>query len=407
MLAFNEIYKAAATGAGAEFVDIWDGFVDEDGGYVANGPDLNGQPARLRAADGINLARPGKRKLAFYAEKPLGKLLGDAVTAPAPADPIADRRHETTPFGPMIAPLAEEAEVVIGASDLGPIDPGRPISLRSPALDGGAELLGLVAEPRHDARTPGEKLTIEGIAAAAPAGRADDFSWNPQGQTEFAAAIAPARPTTGKTPPPVLLSALAGPDTPAAPPATLETPEETVPPLPMVPGELTEATEPEGRRTAAGDRACADAVPQDDLAAVGKGRVTLEPGANATTGPPNRASPAAAPGNRTVLRPHGRGRADDPARARDRSSTCHHRDLDCRPAGAERGCGTADDAADRRKDRRAQRAAEARQGCRTACRRRRRRPSGRRRARAPWHRPPLPHRPPCHRTAPSPRSRSA
>ena len=295
MLAFNEIYKAAATGAGAEFVDIWDGFVDEDGGYVANGPDLNGQPARLRAADGINLARPGKRKLAFYAEKPLGKLLGDAVTAPAPADPIADRRHETTPFGPMIAPLAEEAEVVIGASDLGPIDPGRPISLRSPALDGGAELLGLVAEPRHDARTPGEKLTIEGIAAAAPAGRADDFSWNPQGQTEFAAAIAPARPTTGKTPPPVLLSALAGPDTPAAPPATLETPEQTVPPLPMVPGELTEATEPKAGERPPVTELAPDAVPQDDLAAVGKGPVTLEPGANATDRSPNRASPAAAP----------------------------------------------------------------------------------------------------------------
>src|SRR5690606_2405906 len=62
MMAFNDVYRSTATAAGGEFVDIWDGFVDEAGNYMANGPDLNGQPARLRANDGINLARPGKRK---------------------------------------------------------------------------------------------------------------------------------------------------------------------------------------------------------------------------------------------------------------------------------------------------------------------------------------------------------
>jgi hypothetical protein len=38
-------------------------------------------------------------------------------------------------------------------------------------------LLGLVAAPKRDARSPGEKLAIEGIAPAALPGRADDFSW--------------------------------------------------------------------------------------------------------------------------------------------------------------------------------------------------------------------------------------
>ncbi len=82
MLAFNDIYRAAAASAGGEFVDIWDGFVDENGAYMPSGPDINGQPARLRANDGINLARPGKRKIAFYAEKPLYKVLGMDPTAP-------------------------------------------------------------------------------------------------------------------------------------------------------------------------------------------------------------------------------------------------------------------------------------------------------------------------------------
>ena len=89
MLAFNDIYRKAAEGAGAEFVDIWDGFVDENGAYVSTGPDINGQPVRLRAGDGINLSKAGKRKVAFYAEKPLNKLLGEiampGVAAFAPA----------------------------------------------------------------------------------------------------------------------------------------------------------------------------------------------------------------------------------------------------------------------------------------------------------------------------------
>src|SRR5690606_32108941 len=95
MLAFNDIYRSASERAGAEFVDIWDGFVDESGAFVTTGPDVNGQPARLRSNDGINLAKAGKRKLAFYAEKPLNKILGEAATPGAAA---------TAPALPVLAP---------------------------------------------------------------------------------------------------------------------------------------------------------------------------------------------------------------------------------------------------------------------------------------------------------------
>ncbi len=63
---------------GGEFVDIWDGFVDEGGEFVITGSDINGQPVRLRGQDGVSFTAAGKRKLAFYAEKihpaPLGEL---------------------------------------------------------------------------------------------------------------------------------------------------------------------------------------------------------------------------------------------------------------------------------------------------------------------------------------------
>lgn len=177
MLAFNDIYRASAEAAGAEYVDIWDGFVDETGAYVTTGPDINGQPVRLRAGDGINLTKAGKRKVAFYVEKPLNKLLGNAAT----------------PGLATFAPAGLPELIVLPPVDTGPIVRTVPVSLKDPALDGGLELLG-AAKPvkKKEARSPSEKLAIEGIAPDAAPGRADDFSWPPT------SAVA-ATPPTGET----------------------------------------------------------------------------------------------------------------------------------------------------------------------------------------------------------------
>jgi hypothetical protein len=157
MLAFNDIYRTSAKGAGAEFIDIWDGFVDENGAFVTTGPDVNGQPARLRSGDGINMTAAGKRKIAFYAEKPLNNILGE-TTGP---DPVA---------------LAPATPVAPGTPNVAPTDRTVPISLADPQLDGGTELLGAQAPKKQEARTPGERLAIEGVAPEAAPGRADDFS---------------------------------------------------------------------------------------------------------------------------------------------------------------------------------------------------------------------------------------
>ena len=148
MLAFNDIYKTAAMSGGGEFVDIWDGFADENGAFVSTGPDVSGQPARLRTGDGINLATAGKAKVAFYSEKPLRKLLGlPAQDGPAsPALPISPE----TPATPKA------------------VDRTEPIALNDPNLDGATELLGATAP------AAGEALPVAGQTAA-PVGRADNF----------------------------------------------------------------------------------------------------------------------------------------------------------------------------------------------------------------------------------------
>jgi uncharacterized protein len=172
MLAFNDIYQRVAESVKGEFVDIWDGFVDENGAFITTGPDVNGQPERLRSRDGINFTKAGKRKIAFYVEKPLNKILG-------------------TTASPMVGTLTPGALPGMSAqpSAVPAIDRTVPISLSDPELDGGSELLGLTVTPKREVRTPGERLVIEGVGPAAKPGRADDF----------ARRVAPARPIAPPT----------------------------------------------------------------------------------------------------------------------------------------------------------------------------------------------------------------
>lgn len=182
MLAFNDIQRGVAETAGGSFVDIWEGFVDENGAFVTNGPDVNGQPARLRANDGINFTQAGKRKIAFYAEKPLNRILETDLPG-AVAAPGFPAPGSMGPMAPGEAPT---------------IDRTAPISLADPELDGGLELLGLVAPSKPvEGRTPNERLVIEGVAPAPTPGRVDDFSLHPRPANPKAAAVLPAGDVEG------------------------------------------------------------------------------------------------------------------------------------------------------------------------------------------------------------------
>lgn len=186
MLAFNDIYRSAAHDNGGEFIDIWDGFADENGAFVTTGPDINGQPVRLRSDDGINITKAGKRKLAFYAEKPLMKILG--LSAPDAA-------------GASHVPAGEPVKEPEAGAPPAAVDRTVPMLLGDPALDGGTELLGAVPAGNTGLR-PGEERAITEIAPDAARGRADDFSWPPQGsrQGQAARVASPVETTTAISP---------------------------------------------------------------------------------------------------------------------------------------------------------------------------------------------------------------
>src|SRR6516165_4178845 len=65
----DELYRERAERAGIIYVDIWDGFVDEDGDFATQGPDFEGQIRRLRTADGVYFTKAGAVKIASYVDR--------------------------------------------------------------------------------------------------------------------------------------------------------------------------------------------------------------------------------------------------------------------------------------------------------------------------------------------------
>ena len=159
MVTLNGIFRTETEKAGGTFIDIWDGFVDEAGKFVMTGSDINGQQVRLRGSDGINLTKAGKRKLAFYVEKDIRKLLGDAAASTQDI-PGADGMKDLV----VAVPTANEDIIQT-----------QPISLDDPDLDGSAALLGGGAALTSNGKSPRDRLVEKGEVADAPPGRVDDF----------------------------------------------------------------------------------------------------------------------------------------------------------------------------------------------------------------------------------------
>lgn len=165
MAALNSIYKLQVERANGEFIDIWDGFVDEDGKFIFTGSDINGQQVRLRGPDGINMTPAGRRKMAFYVEKPLRRLLGGAAAT------------DIATLGPMALGTGKLPDLNFPSSPLDAANPvrTRPIAMTDPYLDGGEALLGGTIERNNLTPTPRDLLVNKGIPPEAPEGRVDNF----------------------------------------------------------------------------------------------------------------------------------------------------------------------------------------------------------------------------------------
>jgi hypothetical protein len=177
----DELYRERTEKAGIVYVDIWDGFVDEQGRYAVQGPDFEGQIRRLRAADGVHFTKAGAIKLASYVDRELRRVMSTHVA------PVA-----------LPAPEAAPKSGSVGARpDVGPVLP-----LSTNETESG-DLVGAGGRSNQALSDPtAAKVLNRGDPLAAPAGRADDFSWPRPGASVSAApeiepqpaALTPASP---------------------------------------------------------------------------------------------------------------------------------------------------------------------------------------------------------------------
>lgn len=73
---FNAIFQSVVAETRSRYVDIWDIFLSEDGSYSTFGPDVDGKNARLRTKDKTGFTWAGYRKVAFFVERELSRVLG-------------------------------------------------------------------------------------------------------------------------------------------------------------------------------------------------------------------------------------------------------------------------------------------------------------------------------------------
>jgi hypothetical protein len=196
LAAINDIIRDSVTKAGATYVDIWPGFVDDRDRYAASGPDPEGQIAKLRTADGVHFTKAGDRKLAHFADVELKRLMG---TAPQPADqpPTATIAPSAAPAAtgpsldgsPQLTDTAAIDRQITAMLPSLPEPPGVPALPVKPAAGpvvplsrtevspGGALLSGRPRDPDNLGTV--ERTLLRGNAPMPQPGRADDFRWPP------------------------------------------------------------------------------------------------------------------------------------------------------------------------------------------------------------------------------------
>ncbi len=172
----DELYRARADKAGITYVDIWDGFVDDQGRYAVQGPDFEGQIRRLRTYDGVNFTKAGAEKLAHYVEHELRRVLSEPCRCrwrcPGPRSNRRPREMRGRPSA-------------------------RSFRSMPPPAARAASLSGTASHPaQHETDPLATRVLSRGDAIPAPAGRADDFSWPRADANAGAAANAAPEPMT-------------------------------------------------------------------------------------------------------------------------------------------------------------------------------------------------------------------
>ena len=189
----NDIVRERVQKSGQTYVDVWPGFVDDRNRYTPNGPDVDGQDARLRTSDGIHFTNAGSRKVGHFADVELKRMMGanpsvpPAVAATPPAEGTPGENgaaggvglglDDTSTIDRRITTMLPSLPEPPGIPSL-PVKPaaGPVVPLGRAELSPGGTLTS--GRPR-DATGTAERSLQRGVAPLPQPGRADDFRWPP------------------------------------------------------------------------------------------------------------------------------------------------------------------------------------------------------------------------------------
>jgi hypothetical protein len=174
----NDLFRARAERAGINYIDVWDGFVEESGKYSSYGPDYEGQTRRLRAPDGVFFTKYGARKLAHYVEREIRRYMSNrALPVALPTGPLTP-----TPEGgkPAVRPV---------------VGPVVPLTVTTGNSD---QLLGAPGSRPAYGDAIANDVLVKGESVASPPGRADNFAWQYGGDTNVKPAAQEQTPAPEK-----------------------------------------------------------------------------------------------------------------------------------------------------------------------------------------------------------------
>lgn len=187
LVTLNELYRERVEKAGGQYVDLWGGFVDSENRYTATGPDVSGQPTRLRLGDGVHFTKAGARKAAHFVDLVIRRIIEQAPQSNVIALPVAP--DTGAPTAPELQPGGVERLIDQMAAGLPTI--GLPQALQARPLAGPIQPLTGQAAPsaqpllasiteargRGDSADQLERVFGQGIAPEPVPGRIDDYRW--------------------------------------------------------------------------------------------------------------------------------------------------------------------------------------------------------------------------------------
>ncbi len=169
----NALAREAAEKEGAVYIDLWDVFANQSGGFDPTGPDMNGVDQKLRGVDGVHFTKAGYDKAASFVAAEIkrafdkNKPANDVAALPpdiekAAKDINAEIKQDNAPSSDTAAPAERPLA--------GPI-----LSLTTQPLAQDGVLVSKTTNPPAESEAV-KKTLRAGLPPTPVPGRADDYS---------------------------------------------------------------------------------------------------------------------------------------------------------------------------------------------------------------------------------------